>query len=168
MESDWRRGDGTQIRVHESVREVHADSDGAKRLLGIVEDVTSRFVADQARRQLIEILDDTSDFVESISVTGEMLYRNRASRIVGRWVRATDPVKDSVWNRSGDDALRKARLRFADNEGIWQGESWLVAADGKPVPVSQVVISHKLAMALRMRIRLFRGIFRRCTMPKTH
>ena len=42
--------------------------------------VYTEFVADQARRQLIEILENTSDFVERIAVTGETLYINRATR----------------------------------------------------------------------------------------
>ena len=141
-ESEWRRADGTKIRVRESVRAVQAGADGQGRLLGIVEDVTAHFMADQARRQLIEILESTSDFVESIAVGGETLYMNRASRALQG---EDGGGMHSVWNGSGDDELRKARLRFADREGIWQGESWLPAANGKPIPVSQVIISHRLS-----------------------
>jgi two-component system, cell cycle sensor histidine kinase and response regulator CckA len=140
-ESDWRRQDGVQIRVRESVRAVQAGSDAQGRLLGIVEDVTVRFVAEQARRQLIEILEGTSDFVESVAATGETLYMNRASR--GLLSGGSAESTESVWNRSGDVELRKNRLRFASDEGIWQGESWLLASDGRPVPVSQVIISHR-------------------------
>ena len=140
-ESDWRRRDGVEIRVRESVRAVHAGSDAQGRLLGIVEDVTARFVAEQARKQLIEILEGTSDFVESLGVTGETLYMNRASREL----LSGDSDVESVWNRSGDEELRKGRLRFAREHGIWQGESWLLTAGARPVPVSQVIISHRLS-----------------------
>jgi signal transduction histidine kinase/CheY-like chemotaxis protein len=51
----------------------------------------------------------------------------------------------SFWHKTGDEALRTARLRFADEHGVWQGESWLHAADGRPIPVSQVIISHRLS-----------------------
>ncbi len=149
-ESDWRRSDGTQIRVRESVRAVHSGADSPFSLLGIVEDVTERFAADQARRQLVEILESTSDLVERIAATGETLYLNRASR---KLLNATKEREDrdvggraspeSVWNRAGDEELRRDRLRSADEEGIWQGESWLHGADGKPIPVSQVIISHR-------------------------
>ncbi|HEX4134292.1 MAG TPA: ATP-binding protein [Bryobacteraceae bacterium] len=139
-ESDWFRGDGTQIRVRQNIRAVKTGSDNQDRLLGMVEDVTSRFAADQTRRQLIEILEGTSDFVESISATGETLYLNRASRkLLGE--PASEPA--SLWSRTGDEELKNARLRFAGEHGIWQGESWLAGGDGRPVPVSQVIISHR-------------------------
>ncbi len=149
-ESDWRRRDGTQIRVRESMRSVQAGTDTRGRLLGIVRDVTAHFAADQARRQLIEILEGTSDFVESIAATGETLYRNRASRALLDKCKETaqtaaNPAKESVWNRSGDEELKNSRLRFADKEGIWQGESWLLMSDSSLVPVSQVVIRHLLS-----------------------
>ncbi len=146
-ESDWRRSDGTQIRVRESVRAVQSGSDARFSLLGIVEDVTERFTAEQARRQLVEILESTSDFVERIAATGETLYLNRASRTLLNDTEDAEPdgsaAPESVWNRAGDEELRRDRLRFADEEGIWQGESWLHGEDGKPIPVSQVIISHR-------------------------
>ena len=132
-ESDWLRADGSRIRVRESIRTLAGD-----RILGIAEDVTSRFVAEQARRQLIEILEGTSDFVESIAATGETVYLNRAGRAL------LGAARGSVWNRSGDEDLRKQRLETADRAGIWQGESWVRGADGEPVPVSQVIIPHRL------------------------
>jgi two-component system cell cycle sensor histidine kinase/response regulator CckA len=136
-ESDWLRADGSRIRVHESIRTLAGD-----RILGIAEDVTARFVAEQARRQLIEILEGTSDFVESIDAAGETVYLNRASRgLLGTEEFGTE---ESVWNRSGDENLRKQRLEIAGREGIWQGESWVPGADGEPVPVSQVIIPHRL------------------------
>jgi PAS domain S-box-containing protein len=141
-ESNWRRRDGTEIRVRESIRAVQTGSHAQDRLLGIVEDVTALFAADQERRQLIEILEGTSDFVERIAVTGETLYMNRACRsLLGE----DHEGVESVWNRGGDEALRQRRLRIAAREGIWQGESWLSGADGRPVPVSQVILSHRLA-----------------------
>lgn len=140
-ESNWRRRDGSEIRMRESIRAVQAGTNAQDRLLGIVEDVTALFAADRERRQLIEILEGTSDFVERIAQSGETLYMNRACReLLGE----DGEGSRSVWNRSGDEELRQARLRIAAAEGIWEGESWLPAADGKPVPVSQVILSHRL------------------------
>jgi two-component system cell cycle sensor histidine kinase/response regulator CckA len=141
-ESNWHSRDGAQIRVHESIRAVHAGTDDEVRVLGIVEDITARFMADRARRQLIDILEGTSDFVERIAATGETLYMNRASRALlgaGEAGAATARTR----NRSEYSEVMQARLRLADRDGIWQGESWLQAADGRTVPVSQVIISHK-------------------------
>jgi PAS domain S-box-containing protein len=148
-ESDWRRLDGTPIRVRESIRAVNAGMDNRARLLGIVEDVTARFIADREHRQLIEILEGTSDFVERITPSEETLYLNRASRaFLSNSERilptAADTGRESVWSRSGDEESRRARLRFADEEGIWQGESWLLLSGGQPLPISQVIISHRL------------------------
>jgi PAS domain S-box-containing protein len=139
-ESDWLRRDGARIRVRESIRTVQSGTDGRGRLLGIVEDVTAIYAADQARQQLIEILEGTSDFVERIGVSGETLYMNRACRAL-----AGDSAASPVWVRSGSQEVIRARLSVAGQEGIWQGESWLMAADGRTVPVSQVVISHRAA-----------------------
>jgi PAS domain S-box-containing protein len=142
-ESDWLRKDGARIRVRESIRSVQSETDDRGRLLGIVEDVTALFAADQARRQLVEILDGTSDFVERISAAGETLYMNRACRAL---IRSSVFAKDaSLWARNGDREVIQARLAQAAREGIWQGESWLPGPGGKPIPVSQVVIPHKAA-----------------------
>jgi two-component system cell cycle sensor histidine kinase/response regulator CckA len=80
--------------------------------------------------------------VESIAVTGKTLYLNRASRTL---LGTRSNELQSTWSHTGDEALRAARLRFADEHGVWQGESWLHADDGRPIPVSQVIISHHLS-----------------------
>ncbi len=135
-ESEWTRRDGARIHVRESARSVHVGASRNSVLLGSVEDITVRFAADETRRQLIEILEGTSDFVESVSPAGQTLYLNRAARAL------SGGASQSLWSRAGDEELRKARLESAAREGIWEGESWLLGPEGKAIPVSQVVIPH--------------------------
>jgi PAS domain S-box-containing protein len=149
-ESDWLHTGGRQIRVRESVRAVQqGGGDETICLQGTVEDVTERFLADNARRQLAEILEETTDFVETISLAGETLYLNRAGRkLLGP--EAASSLKTSLWNADRWNADRwhadrdpsPERLRTAAEQGIWQGESWVMGATGIPVPVSQVIIRH--------------------------
>ncbi len=93
------------------------------------------------------ILDETSDFVATFDAQGTLLYINPAgSALLGReaepmrGVNLAECMAPWAWTVITQDALpTAARL------GGWIGETALMTRDGREIPVSQVVISHRSA-----------------------
>lgn len=109
---------------------------------------------------LLEILAATPDFVTSRLADGELIYLNRAAR---RWLGL--PAGGADGPGSLDDipaelrdfeqalarmfppwaleVLRNEGFPAAREHGVWQGETALLDADGREVPVSQVLLTHR-------------------------
>nr|MBA3532602.1 GAF domain-containing protein [Ardenticatenales bacterium] len=98
----------------------------------------------QAR--LTAILDATPDFVGIAAVGGKPLYMNRAgAEMVGYTVEevlthASLGDFHPVW---AENLIGTQGIPIAIREGTWSGESALLTRDGREIPVSQVIISHK-------------------------
>jgi PAS domain S-box-containing protein len=102
--------------------------------------------AEEARSQLIAILDATPDFVGTADATGQALYLNRAARkILG--VGADEDISQV---KIGDnhppwaaDLVLHEGLPTAAREGLWQGETVMLGGKGREIPLSQVILAHK-------------------------
>ena len=116
---------------------------------------------EEERARLVEILEATSDYVAMASPDGSVLYLNAAWRQLagvrehapsGRRMAALHPAA-SLARLDGE------ALPSSDRNGVWQGESAVLAADATEVPVSQVVISHRGADGeIRFRSTIARDI----------
>ena len=91
------------------------------------------------------ILDETSDLAATFDKAGRLLYINPAGvAMLGReaealrGLRLADCMAPWAWTVVREDALPTA-VRV----GSWTGETALLARDGREIPVSQVVISHR-------------------------
>lgn len=97
------------------------------------------------RERLIAILDATPDFVGIADLGGRALYLNQAARrMVG--MPDDEPVGNMLiydyhplWVRE----LFSEVLPITIREGVWSGETVMLARDGREIPVSQVLIAHK-------------------------
>ncbi|HKJ87223.1 MAG TPA: sensor domain-containing diguanylate cyclase, partial [Gammaproteobacteria bacterium] len=121
------------------------DPDGTVYFDGMVEDITSRKEAERSRDRLIEILEATPDFVATSDLDGHILYRNRDSwRSLG--LDLDSPLaKMSGPNVHPEWALRRIReegIPTAIRAGSWSGETALLDAEGREIPVSQVIVAH--------------------------
>src|SRR5947209_3688156 len=97
--------------------------------------------ADAERDRLTAILDATTDLVAVSQADGPASYVNAAGRqLLG--VGARDVVRLSDFR---PPAMREFVLRVAVpaalREGVWRGETEFVRADGRVVPVSQVIVA---------------------------
>jgi PAS domain S-box-containing protein len=105
-----------------------------------------RRAAEEARSQLIAILDATPDFVGTADATGQVLYLNRAARkILG--VGADEDISqvtigDNHPQWAADLVLHEG-LPTAAREGLWQGETVMLGGKGREIPLSQVILAHK-------------------------
>ncbi len=109
-------------------------------------DITAREEAERVGKRLIAILEQTPDMVSTVSVDGELLYLNRAGRqILGI------PHEDDLFNWTiagcypdwAQAIIEEEGFPTAIDEGLWQGETAIVSHDGREIPMSQVVLSHK-------------------------
>jgi PAS domain S-box-containing protein len=129
--------------------------DGQMLMHAIVIDVSSRVEAEQGRRRLAAILDQTPDIVGMFDLEGQLFYTNHA----GRDLMGLPPVaegadgapmldipRDTIRNaHPGGDAERVLReaTAVAAERGMWKGETTLRVREGELRVMNQVVIAHR-------------------------
>jgi diguanylate cyclase (GGDEF)-like protein/PAS domain S-box-containing protein len=97
--------------------------------------------------RLSDVIEITPDVVAVIDVRGQLTYLNQAARDL--WgIRAGADLTDlSVllgYAASSRDLVAREALPTALRDGVWTGEVQLRRYDGKELPVSQVVVAHRL------------------------
>ena len=125
-----------------------------------LKDVTEQVQAEEERRRLVEILENTPDFVGIADFYGHLQYLNRAGRVmvgVGldedlRLLKVLQMHPEWV----GALILREG-APTARRQGSWQAETALLHRDGREIPVSQVILAHKNAAG---RVEFFSTIAR--------
>ena len=100
----------------------------------------------QELSRLVSILEATTDLVGTLDIEGSPLYLNRAGR---RMLGIGENEELTGWNVldlypawAGPTIERRA-LPGALESGSWQGETAVLAQDGKEIPVSQVILAHR-------------------------
>lgn len=118
-----------------------------------VQDITASVEGETARAELVAILEATPDFVSMSDVQGELLYLSAGARRMtgvapsapGAGGRDIPPglcqgFAHPDWARR---RLDEVAVPTARAEGLWRGESAVIGADGREIPVSQVVLAHR-------------------------
>lgn len=115
-------------------------------VLWVARDVTTRAMAEAERARLSAVLEATTDFVGIAEPDGTRAYLNPAGRrLVGALSDAEvlgRPV-DAIHTPESRERQHAVARPTAVREGWWSGESMLRAADGREVPVSQVLVAHR-------------------------
>lgn len=108
-------------------------------------DITQRSATERDLRELTEILDNTTDFVVQTDGDGTISYLNPAAR------RVLDvaPKQPLDGLRFASFVTEQTRRHLAEvampqvtREGVWVGESTVCVAQGREMPVSQIIIAH--------------------------
>jgi PAS domain S-box-containing protein len=113
-----------------------------------LDNITEARQAEASKARLSAILEATTDFVGMADAAGHVLYINRAGRrMVGisedEDVRATKiPDYHPEW---ASRLVLTMGLPAAARDGFWAGETALRTRDGRELPISQVLLSHKRA-----------------------
>jgi diguanylate cyclase (GGDEF)-like protein/PAS domain S-box-containing protein len=109
-------------------------------------DITRRKLAEASSAKLTAIIEATSDFVGIADMEGRASYLNRGGRIM----MGIPPDEDISSTRLDDyhprrvmDIIRADAIPTALRDGTWSGETTLRTRDGKEIPVSQVIITHR-------------------------
>lgn len=138
-------GNGRKIWVR-AVGEVETDAQGtAVRLVGALQDVTQRKAIEQSLRELTEVFDKTPDFIAQTDWRGEMTYLNPAAReAVG--IDADVPVAGRTYAEfytpQTNDRFTLEIIPTVKKRGVWIGETDVVLAGGRVIPISHMVIGH--------------------------
>lgn len=126
---------------------VMRDDDGnIEGIVCVAHDVTERERAKADCNLLTGILEATSDFVGFCALDGKIVYINRAGRRLLGWSETAD-----LSNRSIAEAHPEWAGRMVLEQGLpacrngvpWEGEVAILGPDGREIPVSQVIMSHR-------------------------
>ncbi|HEY4214974.1 MAG TPA: PAS domain-containing protein [Steroidobacteraceae bacterium] len=122
------------------------DADGGVRgVFAFGTDITHRISIERALRDLTEVFDNTSDYVAQADARGKVLYMNpSARRAVGlsHDARLTGHTFE-FFSDATNQRWQREILPAVECEGVWVGETAVVVAGGRQVPVNHMVIAHR-------------------------
>jgi diguanylate cyclase (GGDEF)-like protein/PAS domain S-box-containing protein len=125
-----------------------AEIQGGKpvRLVGAIQDITARMLAERALRTLTAVFEATTDYVVQLDTKGRLTYMNPAAR--RRTGVALDaPIEQlTLADLNPPQTLQKYASEVwptAAATGVWVGESLVWDADRLTFPVSHIVICHR-------------------------
>ncbi len=138
--------DASQRRIAHSAAPIR---DAAGLVVGLVlvfRDISREYALQMERKRLSDILEATSDLVAMASPDGRLSYVNPAGRrLLGLPddLDLTDKMVSDCHSESAFSILRDEAIPTAIAEGRWVGETLLLSASGREIPVSQIIMSHK-------------------------
>ncbi|MEI6181387.1 MAG: ATP-binding protein, partial [Chloroflexales bacterium] len=109
-------------------------------------ELAERHRAEEAQARLAAIIEATTDMVGMTDLQGQSLFLNQAGR---RLMGLSDAVPLAGLHMAEffpmrlRGALRDEILPATLHNGVWTGDTYLLARDGSEIPVSQVIIVHK-------------------------
>tara|TARA_R110002073_G_scaffold141666_1_gene292845 strand:- start:310 stop:2778 length:2469 start_codon:yes stop_codon:yes gene_type:complete len=110
-------------------------------------DITARAQVEEENSRLISILEATPDLVAIFEQEGRLRYLNKAGRrllgLDSEEEISTLYMQDLVLNGSTSQRHISQALLDVREHGIWSGETVLRRAEGKELPVSQVILEHR-------------------------
>ena len=140
-----RRRDGELRWLSDASVEILGEDGRSTGSIGMLQDITERMATEEERVRLAAIVEATTDVVVLTDRDGGALYVNRA----GRHLLGIDPREDISGLKQSDFQLSASSERVEDGiaaairDGSWSGESVLLTREGRRIPVSQVILSHK-------------------------
>ncbi|HEX9943778.1 MAG TPA: EAL domain-containing protein [Thermoanaerobaculia bacterium] len=105
----------------------------------------------KVQERLTAVLEAATDFIGMATPEGKVLYMNRAGRsMVGR--RPEENLLGTDIDRYSPEWATRAFYEecfpVAARDGVWAGRSAFLGADGREIPVWQVIVAHKNADGL--------------------
>jgi PAS domain S-box-containing protein len=145
IEKRYLRKDGSVLWGRLNAAAARDDSGRLLFLVGLVQDISERKKAEEGWRRLTAILEATPDVVGMTDEAGRVQYLNRAGRELTGLAESDLPrlsIADFHPQESAARILAEA-LPIALREGVWRGETALQGANGRLIPVSQVILAHR-------------------------
>jgi PAS domain S-box-containing protein len=144
-EKRYIRKDGRIVFAHVSAARVD-DAEGRPTSAVVqIQDITARKAAEMVTARLTAVLDETTDVVLIAEPSGEVAYMNRAGReLIGIPV-GPIPSERVIGSRPpwAQSLILDVAIPAAERDGTWSGETAMLAADGREIPMSQVIIAHR-------------------------
>ncbi|MFU8788605.1 MAG: PAS domain S-box protein [Methylobacter sp.] len=120
--------------------------DGGIIWYGYVHDVTGRKQAEAEKQRLINILEQSADFIGSADMQGHLLYHNRAARRMVGLPEDADLSNMTIADMHPEWALKMVEeqgIPMLLKDGVWHGETAVRQRDGREIPVSQLLVLHR-------------------------
>lgn len=111
-------------------------------------EIAEREQAQRFAERLTAILERTPDAVGITDALGRPLYLNRTARTLFGVDQKSDLSSDSISSdvaKSIKQQIMPEGIPVAIREGVWTGETTWQHQEGREIPVSQVIMSHKSA-----------------------
>lgn len=133
----------TQRREAERLRDLVAERERTNTALH--EEMQQRRTAERERDRLASMFEQTSDLAGIADPEGRVIYVNRAGRrVVGLEERAPLGMHFATFQPQwAAELFMQQGIPRAIRDGVWSGEAALLNDQGREVPVSQIILSHK-------------------------
>ncbi|MEJ2215168.1 MAG: PAS domain S-box protein [Gemmatimonadota bacterium] len=127
-----------------------AETTWAGRAVSIIamRDSTRRREAEEQRQRLLSIIEATPELVSLAEADGRLLYLNQAGREMLGLAPDDDLAKHNVRDFTplwAAQQMEKEAIPKATEEGSWSGEGAILDADGRQIPIWQVILGHRSA-----------------------
>ncbi len=116
------------------------------RMSGSIQDIHEHKQADASRERLAAVLEATTDFVGIVDSQRKTVYINLAGRKMLGIGEDEDILGTDIPSRHPEWAatiVMEKGIPTAIRDGVWVGETALLDPDGREIPVSQLILSHK-------------------------
>ncbi len=137
---------GEIIWVHECGRCVADQSGEICFIDGFILDISERKAADAAREYLLQIINDSADFIAMSDMQANLKYINLAGkRMVGLPPDANvfELRIDDFHSESGGKLVKEQGVNSAFKNGFWRSENTLLHKNGSEISVSQILTLHR-------------------------
>lgn len=138
-------GAGAELVIDDRLNIIRDEAGAVVQIIGAARDVTARKRDEESSARLARILEATPDIVGIADLEGNVLYLNRAARDIAG-LREDASI---LSRRLGDlhpgwayEIVKQEGIPAAIRDGAWEGETALLASDGREIPVSQLILSH--------------------------
>ncbi|MDR3392668.1 MAG: EAL domain-containing protein [Sulfuriferula sp.] len=139
------RKDGSRFYEEKVITPLLDDERHISHFVSTGRDITDRVHVEEARAQLLAILEATTDFIAIMDSKGQLRYLNHAGRIM-LGLGETESISDrNIADCQPEWAAQRLLFEsfpLARRKGAWHGESAIRGKDGEEIPVSQVVVTH--------------------------
>lgn len=138
----YMRKDGSVLHVMWSSRWCEAD----QLMYAVARDYTEQKAIDEERDRYVAIIEATPDLVSMSWTDGRVTYLNRAGRAllgIGAEEDASALRVSDLYADWAVELLSGHAANVAMDHGVWSGETELHPRQGRPLPVSQIVLAHR-------------------------
>lgn len=119
---------------------------GKTSIIIVFRDITERVLSDRHKDRLLAILESAKDFISIADVDGRIVFYNKAAIEMLELADGENIEDILISDTHPEEIARRTQLEalpVAREKGIWKGESVLLSRQGKHIPVSQIIVSHK-------------------------
>lgn len=130
-------------RMRDSIREKITDLAEKNRMLKI--EIEQRREAEMERDRLVSVVEATPDFIGMSDPQGNIIYLNQTARtLTGIGDTSVEGMRiEKLHPRETIERIFHEGRPVAIEKGYWTGEIELLGANGRIIPMSQVILSHK-------------------------